>query len=144
MGNYRVAAVHNSGIIPSFVEHSHLYSQNRSVVHIAVKSALVGAYHHKVLWRNVKLINLLKHCFKHLIRRHNIIKSHKRHRVAYSRIVSVKGNQIGYSHRLKLLKHYRTVQRLAVVSSMLSAAVKYGHYHAYSVGFSAHCLNNAL
>ena len=93
---------------------------------------------------HLEVIYILEQSLQHLICGDYIIKAHQRNCVAYSGVVSVKRNDIGNAHILKLLKRYSTVKRLSVVSSVLSSAVKYRCDNVDTVSLTADSLYDTL
>ena len=92
---------------------------------------------------NNEVGEISEHRLEHLIRRHYVIKTHQRNCIAYSRVVSVNGDNIGNAHSLELLKRYCAVEGLTIASSVLASAVKQRHDHIDTVGLSACRLDNS-
>ena len=144
MSHNRIASVYNFGIVSSFIEHTHFYTEYRSIIHISVQSAFVRAYYHKFVFIDSKIINALEKCFKNLIRRNNIIKSHKRNCIVNSWIMCVKCNDIWNAHCLKLLKCASAVKRFTVASSVLTSSVENRHNYIDSMSLARYSLYNSL
>ena len=143
MSNDGISAVHDNGVVAALVEHSHVNAHYGSVEHVSLERALVRAYYHEVILVNNEVGEISEHRLEHLIRRHYVIKTHQRNCIAYSRVVSVNGDNVGNAHSLELLKRYCAIEGLTIASSVLASAVKQRHDHIDTVGLSACRLDNS-
>ena len=75
MGHDGVPAVNNGRVVPAFVEHTHIHTQNIGEVNRALHSTLIRADDHQVLVVDLKVVNGSTQCLQELIGGHKIVKS---------------------------------------------------------------------
>ena len=76
-----VLSVDDNGIIASLIKHTEFDTHDRRIVHTAAHGALVGGYHHDIVFCKTDIGVLFAKGFQHLIGRADIIKSAERDRI---------------------------------------------------------------
>ena len=61
MSNDRIASVYDSRVVTSLIEHTHFNAEHRSIVHISVESAFVGAYYHELVLLEAEVFKVTEH-----------------------------------------------------------------------------------
>ena len=113
MLNYRVSAVNNLCEISSFIEHAKINAELSRKINASLHCAFVGRNNHKVIFINLKIINVVYDGFNHLVCGHNILKRFVRNCVLNSLIVRIEGDDIFNTEVYKLLQSHCAVERFA-------------------------------
>src|SRR5699024_1132064 len=104
VGHNGVAAVHHTGVVPALVVHAQLHHQHSGVVHVPVQGALVGGDDHKVVPVGGDIREGPEHGLQHLVRGHQVVKTHQGHGVLHTGVVGVKGDHVVHAHGLQFLQ----------------------------------------
>ena len=104
MGDDGILAVDDDGIIPAFVEHSHIHTQNTGEVNSSRHCTFIGADNHQVIVVCSEIGHMSQKRFQKLISREEIVKPFQWNGILHSWVVSVKGNDIGDSHITELFQ----------------------------------------
>ena len=65
-------------------------------------------------------------------------------RILYAGIMSIKGDDVFYTHAYQLLKCSCTVQGFSAVADVLAAFIQVWHDYIYSAGLSADCADHTF
>ena len=141
MSDDGILSVHNGGIIPAFVEHTHIHAQNIGKVDSPAHGALVWADNHKVVVVDAKIRHRLNQGLQKLVGGHIGVKALKRDRVLHTGVVGVKGDDVGHAHVHQFLQGKGTVQGLPLCAFMLPSLVEEGHNDVDPAGFAV-CRGN--
>ena len=144
MSNNWITSVYNLCIITAFIEHTHVKTEDICKVYGTVCSALIRADCHHMVTVDLKIFISTKQSLDKLISRGNCLKSAQRNRILYTRVMSIKCNNIVNTHPHKLLKCKGTVQRLTGSSLMLAALIEERHDYVDTASFSSDCSNDTL
>ena len=136
MSNDRVLAVYDGRIITTFVEHTHINTKNIGEIYGSCHSTFIRADDHQMFIVDLQIRYGTKQRFQELISRHEIIKTGQRNRILYTRIMSVKSDDVGNTHVNQLLQSHCTVQRLTFAAFMLSSFIQERHNNIDTMRFS--------
>ena len=75
MGDDRVLAVYDHGIIAAFIEHTHVYPQNVGEVYGSVHGSFIGAYDHQMILIRDQVRNRAEDGFHELVGRTEAVES---------------------------------------------------------------------
>ena len=136
MGDDGVLAVYHGGVIPAFVEHTHVDAQNIGKVNGAVHGAFIRAYDHQVLLVHGKIRFRPQKSLHELIRGIKIVKPVEGDGILDPWVVGVKGDDVADTHIHQFLQRQGAVQRLPLGPFVLSALIQEGHDHIQPVGLA--------
>ena len=139
-----MTTVYHTGIIQTFVIHTHINAQDIGEINSPSHAALVGADDHEMLIVNVQAVFVIEKSFDKLVGRLNRLESVERRCILYPGVVGVKGNDILHAHAGKFLQGCGAVKRLTSHTLALPALVEIGHDHVYSAGFPSDSADNTL
>ena len=98
MGNDRIAAVNDSGVITAFVEHTHIHAQYVGQIDGTSGTAGIGADHHGVVTGYLKVRFCLEKTFDKLVGRLYRLKAVQRDGILHAGVMGIKGNDIVHTH----------------------------------------------
>ena len=113
MCNDRIPSVNDPCIVAAFIEHTHVQSKHVCKIYSAVCSAFVRTDRHHMITVDLQILYSAEKPFDKLIGRRYSFKTAERDCILNPRIVSVKCDDVFYSHADKLLKCKSTVERLS-------------------------------
>ena len=144
MCNDRICTVYDGSIITTFVEHTHVGSQNVCHVDSTSHTAFVRADDHHGVFVRMKIRNCTEQTFDKLVNRLNGLKTFQRDCILHTRVVSIKGNDIVNAHADQFVQCQCTVQRFSSGTFVLTALVKERHDDIDTSCFSAYCCDDTL
>ena len=127
MSDNRVLPVYNSGIVTALVEHTQLEAQDIRKVDGALHCALIRTHDHRRILAHLQVRNCADECLEKLVGWHEGIKAREGNCVLNPRIMSVKGDDVRYTHPCELLERNRTVQRFSLCPPVLPSSVQKRH-----------------
>ena len=123
MSHYRISALDDLRIIPSFIESTYIHADDVTKVYSASHSSLIRRYDHHVVGIHLYIRNICKKCLDKLISRLNGFKAVRRDGILYTRVMRIKGNNVLNTHVDQLLQSQCAVERLAGRAPVLSSLV---------------------
>ena len=123
----RVAAVDNTGVVPSLVEHTDIKTQDIGEIDGSLHTAFVRADDHHVIGINGEILLGFQQSLDELIDRLDRLEAGERNCILDSRIMCVKGDNVVDAHADKLLKSDSAVERLTRGALMLTALIEERH-----------------
>ncbi len=93
---------------------------------------------------DAQIIVGVAHGLEHLVGRHDVFKTAQRDGVLHARIVRVEGDDVGNTHRDKLLEHHGAVHGLAGGAAVLTAFIEHRHDDVDAIRLAADGGDNAL
>ena len=94
----RIATIFHSRIIPAFIKHTHVQTDNIRHIDSPAHTAFVGADNHHVVGIQFQPFYILKDTFDKLIGRLYRFKTMKGNCILHPGVVGIKGNDIVYPH----------------------------------------------
>ena len=98
MRNDRVLAVHNGGVIPAFVEHTGVHTEDVCKIHSPVKRSFIGADHNGVVLVDNQILLHSQESADKLVGRCEIVKALDGHGILYSWVMGIKCDKVGDTH----------------------------------------------
>ena len=144
MGQDGVPAVHDAGIVATFIEHAEVDTQRRGKVDGTVHAAFIGGDDDHVLFVEADVRGGPDEGLQHLIDRRNVFKAVQRDGVADTGVVGVEGEDGVDTVIDELLQHHGAVEGLTVGLAVLSAFIKHGHDDRDTAGFAVDGSEDAL
>ena len=139
MGNNGIASVHDGGVIPSLIEHTHIHTQDICQIDGTAGAACVRADDHQMIAVYQQIRLCLEKALDKLVRGRHSLETMERDRVLHPWIMSFKGNDVVHAHAGQLLKGKSAVQGFPASPSVLAAFIEEGHDHIDPACLSAHC-----
>ena len=144
MGQDRILAVDDRGVVPPLVEHAHVDAQHVGDVDRPAHAALVGADDHQVSAVDGQIRIAAEDVLDELVGGADGLKARHRHRVLHARVVGVEGDDIGDAEVLELLQHAGAVHGFAAVPLDLPSLVEVGHDHVDPAALAARSRDDPL
>ena len=144
MSNDRVTSVYNLSVITAFVEHTHIQTKNVGKIYSTVCTTFIRTNRHHMFTVDLKILYLAKKTFDELISWWDCLKSTQRNRIWYTRVMSIKSDNIVNSHTDKLLKRKCAVKRFTGSSLMLTAFIKEWHNNVNTASLTTYSSNDSL
>jgi len=110
MSHDGIASAHDSGVVPPLIEHTHINTQVVGQIDSAVHGALIRADNHEMILIDRQIRIVAQKCLYKLVGRHEIVKTVKRNRILYARVMSVEGYDVADSHGGQLFQSHGAVE----------------------------------
>ncbi len=98
VGHDRIPASYNRGIVPAFVKHTGIYTEDTCKIDGTTDSPLIGTDNNSVFLVNEQIRYIFQQRLHELVMCCKIIKTCKRNCILDTKIMGVKGDDIGDSH----------------------------------------------
>ena len=93
-----IPPVDHTGIIPAFIEHTHIHTKIVSHVDSAGCGALIRADDHQVVCVNLQIWHMGQKSLDKLVRRLYCLKTAHGNGILHPRIMGIKGNDVFHTH----------------------------------------------
>ena len=137
MGNDGILSVHRYRIVPSPVEHPHVYPQHVCHIDGTGGTGLVRADDHQMVRRYREVRRRAEKTFDKLVNRQEVFKSGQRDRILDAGVMGIKGDDIIDSHAYQLFQSLGTVKGFPAGTPELAAFIEKRHYHVDAACFPA-------